>query len=219
MNSVNKFNQSKSLQRIYDGGSPYDIWAVRSAGIDPSSGREIFIKKNGSYTFNYDSDDEVQVGNTDPKLEGVFGTALYYKNFSFSANFRYRLKAQVFNDALYSKVENITTSNWMQNQDKRAFYDRWQGPGHIAQFKGIWLVDDSAPKTDRFVQTENSLSGESFSVGYEFRGQKWLKNLSLTNLALRAYANDIFYVSSVKAERGIDYPFARTVSFSLTASF
>lgn len=219
MNSVNKFNQSKSLQRIYDGGSPYDIWAVRSAGIDPSSGREIFIKKDGSYSFNHDYDDEVKVGNTEPKVEGVVGTTVYYKNFSFTANLRYRIKAQVFNDALYNKVENITTANWMENQDRRAFYDRWQKAGDIAQFKGIWLVDEMAPMTDRFVQTENSLSGESFSVGYEFRGRKWIKKLYLSNLTLRAYSNDVFRISSVKAERGIDYPFARSVSFSLTASF
>ena len=219
MSSVNKFNQSKSLQRIYDGGSPYDIWAVRSAGIDPSTGREIFIKKDGSYSFNHDYDDEVKVGNTEPKVEGVFGTTLYYKNFSFTANFRYRIKAQVFNDALYNKVENITTANWMENQDKRAFYDRWQTAGNIAQFKGIWLVDEKAPMTDRFVQTENSLTGESFSIGYEFRGQAWIKKLYLSNLTLRAYTNDVFRVSSVKAERGIDYPFARSVSFSLSASF
>lgn len=219
MNSVNKFNRSKNLQRINDGGSPYDIWAVRSAGIDPSSGREIFIKKDDSYTFNHDFDDEVRVGNTEPKLEGVFGTTIYYKKISFSANVRYRYKAQVFNDALYSKVENITSKNWMNNQDRRAFTDRWQKPGDIAQFKGIWLVDEVSPMSDRFVQTENSLSGEAFSVGYEFRGQPWISKLYLSNLVFRAYTNEVFYISTVRAERGIDYPFARSVSFSLTASF
>jgi len=38
-------------------------------------------------------------------------------------------------------------------------------------------------------------------------------------LTLQANMNDIFRVSTVKAERGIDYPFARTVSFSVSAVF
>ena len=53
-----------------------DIWAVRSAGIDPVTGREIFIKKDGTQTFEFDYNDEVIVGNSDPKLEGVIGSSL-----------------------------------------------------------------------------------------------------------------------------------------------
>ena len=33
------------------------------------------------------------------------------------------------------------------------------------------------------------------------------------------HMNDIFRWSTVKAERGIDYPFARTISFSIGATF
>ena len=54
--------------RFREGGSQYDIYAVRSAGIDPATGQEIFINKNGEYTFKYDAEDEVVVGNTQPKL-------------------------------------------------------------------------------------------------------------------------------------------------------
>ena len=53
-----------------EGGSQFDIYAMRSAGIDPATGQEIFIKKDGSYTYNYNSDDRVAVGNTNPILQG-----------------------------------------------------------------------------------------------------------------------------------------------------
>lgn len=69
--------------RYYDGGSPTDIWAVRSAGIDPATGQDLFIRKDGAYTFTYYKEDEVVVGNTEPKLEGILGTTFYYKGFSF----------------------------------------------------------------------------------------------------------------------------------------
>lgn len=35
----------------------------------------------------------------------------------------------------------------------------------------------------------------------------------------RVYMNDIFRISSFKEERGLDYPFARSVSFSLGVRF
>ena len=38
-------------------------------------------------------------------------------------------------------------------------------------------------------------------------------------MTIRVYMNDIFRLSTVKEERGLDYPFARTVAFSLGIRF
>ena len=219
LSALNKAGQTSSVgtTRYYDGGSPTAIWAVRSAGIDPATGKELFIKKDGSYSFTYDVNDEVVVGDTRPKIEGVIGTTFYYKGFSLGAYFRYRLGGQIFNTDLYNKVENIDLSDINYNQDRRALYDRWSTPGQEAQFKGISLVQKT-DKSSRFVMDENTLSGESFNVGYEFT-QPFVEKLRLSSLTLQANMNDMFYISSVKAERGIDYPFARTVSFSISATF
>ena len=215
--------KSTSLTRYRDGGSPTDIWAVRSAGIDPMTGSEIYIKKDGSYTFDYDINDEMVVGNTEPLLEGVFGTNLYYKGFSISAYFRYRIDADYFNTELYNRIENLkTTEMTTYNQDKRALYDRWQKPGDHAQYKKITSTvsdNETAPMTSRYVQKENTLSGESISLAYEFGEQKWLKKVFLKNMTIRANMNDVFRCSTIKAERGTSYPFARTVSFSVNMTF
>lgn len=213
-----------SLQRYRDGASPTDIWAVRSAGIDPMTGNEIFVKKDGSFTFDYNNNDEVVIGNSEAKFEGTFGTNLYYKGFSLSAHFRFRLGADYFNRELYERIENITGSDrYKYNQDKRALYDRWQNPGDIAQYRSIRSSINSNqgayPLTSRYLQQENTLSGESISVGYEFRDQMWLQQANLSTLTLRMNMNDIFRSSSVRAERGISYPFARTISFSMNVTF
>ena len=210
-------DKNTSLTRYYDGGDPNSLWAVRSLGIDPSTGREVFIKKDGTYTFEYDVKDEVIVGNSQPKLEGVLGSTLYYKGFSFSFFFRYKLGADVFNNAMYTKVENISESSLKYNQDKRALYDRWQKAGDRAQFKGISLTE-TTKISSRFVQRENVLSGESISAGYDFNPKK-LAKLGVSAVRLQANMNEIFRISSVKEERGIDYPFARTMSMSLSVTF
>lgn len=219
LSALNKAGQAQatSTTRYYDGGSPTAIWAVRSAGIDPATGKELFIKKDGSYSFDYDVNDEVVVGNTQPKIEGVLGTTFYYKGFSLGCYFRYQLGGQLFNVDLYNKVENIDLADINYNQDRRALYDRWSHPGQEAQFKGISLIQRT-DKSSRFVMDENTFSGESFSLGYEFR-QPFIHKVGLSSLTLQATMNDMFRISTVRAERGIEYPFARTVSFSVSATF
>ena len=203
--------------RYYDGGSPTAIWAVRSAGIDPATGQELFIKKDGTYSFTYDVNDEVVVGDTQPKIEGVIGTTLYYKGLYIGCYFRYRLGGQVFNTSLFQKVENIGTEDVYNNQDRRALYDRWSPDHREAWFKGISLVQ-TTDKSSRFVMDENTFTGESINIGYEFP-DRMIRKLKLSALSLQMSMNDIFRASSVRIERGIDYPFARSVSFSLGITF
>ena len=114
-------------------------------------------------------------------------------------------------------MENISESSLKYNQDKRALYDRWQKAGDRAQFKGISLTE-TTKISSRFVQREDVLSGESISAGYDFN-PKGLAKFGVSAIRLQANMNDIFRVSSVKEERGIDYPFARTMSMSLSVTF
>ena len=65
---------------------------------------------------------------------------------------------------------------------------------------------------------ENTLTCESINIGYEFP-LNIAKKFGMQALSIQANMNDIFRCSTVKAERGIDYPFARTVSFSIGATF
>lgn len=214
LGDLNKQGQSHNTRRYYDGANPDAIWAVRSAGIDPSTGRELYAKKEGGYTYDFSYDDEVIVGNERPKLEGVVGSGLNYKGFSINVDFRYRAGGKVFNHALYDKVENISIEGLKVNQDRRALYERWQKPGDVVQFKNI-ADATTTPMSSRFVQKDNSFTLEAFRVGYEFDNE-WVKQTGFSSLRLNAYMNNIFRLSTVKAERGIDYPFARSVSFSLS---
>ena len=217
LTKYNRDNRNRNLTRYYDGGSPSDLWAVRSCGIDPATGREIFLDKNGEQTFVHDYEDEIVVGNSDSKVEGVIGTSFYYKGFSASISLRYRLGGQIFMQTLYDKVENLSSAKKWGNLDKRALYDRWQRPGDQAKFKSI-ADSEVTPMSSRFVEDNNVLSGESISLGYETTAS-WLKRVGASSMSVRTYMNDIFRISTVKNERGLNYPFARSVSFSLGVTF
>lgn len=214
---MNEKGSATTFKRYYDGASPDDIWAVRSHGIDPSSGREVFIRKDGSYTFKYDANDEVVVGSSAPDLEGVIGTSIYYKGFSASVNLRYSFGADVFASALYNKVENISETALYYNLDRRALSDRWQKPGDRARFKAI-SINDTTPMSSRFVLRENYISGESISIGYE-TSARWLHVVGVQGASFRLYMNDIFRLASFKEERGTDYPFSKSFSLSISLRF
>jgi TonB-linked SusC/RagA family outer membrane protein len=216
--ALNKAEQSSNgLIRYQDGYSPDDAWAVISKGIDPATGNELFLKKDGTLTFTYDPNDIVRVGNTRPKIEGVVNTSFTYQNFTLGANLRYSYGGYMFNSAIYDKVENISFANVHNNQDRRALYERWQKPGDVAQFKSI-ANTSSTPMSSRFIEKNNYFDGESFSLGYRV-SNGWVRRLSMQTLNFTAYLNNIFWLETIKTERGINYPFDRTISFSVSASF
>lgn len=217
LDELNKSGQGHNTVRYYNGADPDDIWAVKSAGIDPSTGRELFYDKEGNYTYDFSYDNEVICGNTRPKIKGVIGTSLNYKGFSVSMNFRYQTGASVFNEALFNKVENISVSGLNKNQDKRALYERWQNPGDKVRFKDIANAA-STPMSSRFIQKENVLSMESVYVGYEFY-EGWIKKIGLSNLKIQASMRDVFRASTIKSERGTLYPFARSLELGLSFNF
>lgn len=219
---LEKYNQegraNQTLLRYYDGASTTALWAVRSLGIDPMNGNEIFLKKDGTYTYKWDSSEEVVCGDATPDVEGYIGSNVRYKGFSLGVNFRYRVGGQTFLETLFNKVENISSEAIRYNQDKRALYDRWQKPGDKAKFKRI---DDTSVTnmSSRFIADDNTLECKSISLGYESTTAKWLKTVGLSSFIFRVYMNDIFRLSTVKEERGLSYPFQRSVSASLNLRF
>ena len=72
--------------------------------------------------------------------------------------------------------------------------------------------------SSRFVQKNNYLTIESVRVSYEFPYQLMNKS-GIQGMTVSAYMNDICRWSSIKEERGTSYPFARSVSMSLSVNF
>lgn len=214
LDAFNNNGRGSTTTRYFDGADPDDIWVVKSAGIDPSTGKELFIKPDGTYTYDFSYDDEQVCGNTRPDIEGIVGTSFTYKGFSLNLNFRYRLGAEVFNYALMNKVENI---NYYYNQDKRALYERWQQAGDIAPFKNIRDANTS-PMSSRFIQKENSLTLESIQLNYEWI-DGWVERLKLSSCRVFVSMRDAFYLSTIRAERGTSYPYARTLEAGVSLNF
>lgn len=206
------FEEGKSLTAIY---------AVRSAGIDPGTGQEIFITKDGKRTFTWNSADQVVVGDTEPDLRGYFGLNLSYKRWSLNTSFEYSFGGEMYNQTLVDRIENTSMNNSVNrvayNMDRRALYDRWSEPGQSAKYRGI-NVSGKTYASSRFVQKNNYLRMNSIRIMYNLNSpDKRLLGMSMLRIALSA--NDLFYASTIRQERGLSYPYARTFTLSLQANF
>jgi TonB-linked SusC/RagA family outer membrane protein len=201
--------------KYYEGCSMTAIWAVPSLGIDPQNGKEIFVKKDGTVTYDYDVNDQVVCGDTQPKFNGNFGVNGEIKGWGWNVTMNYRWGGQIYNQTLVDRVEN---AKLQYNVDRRVLTDRWQNPGQKALYKAITDQSVTYP-TSRFVQDYNLFTLASLTLYYDFRNCKWVKNSFLQRLKVSAYTNDLFVISSVKTERGTSYPFARTFSLSAQVTF
>jgi TonB-linked SusC/RagA family outer membrane protein len=198
-----------------EGQSINTIYAVRSKGIDPSSGREIYVKADGTETFVWDAKDMVACGVAEPKVWGTLNTTLRYKGIFLTMYFRYQLGGQAYNNTLASRVENVLPYN---NLDRRALYERWKEPGDIVQYKSV--ADFSTTNaTSRFVTKENIFTLQTINLGYDFPTAWTKKYLSVSYLSVRGYLEDIIYLTTIERERGLTYPFNRKFSLALTVRF
>lgn len=209
---------SAPLPIYQEGQSTSTIYAVRSLGIDPMTGREVFLKRNGEKTFEWDSVDKVPVGDNTPKVSGTFSTSLNWKDLSFSLGFTYKWGGVVYNQTLVDKIEN---SNIAFNLDRRAAEDRWVKPGDVTKYKKVNLDGHRTPASDRFIMKDNEIRMSSINVGYRFHNEKYdlLNKLNISVLSLNFTTNDLFRLSTIQMERGLSYPFARSFSLSISAVF
>ena len=213
LNEKNKQNQSaylSPLAQYAEGESLTALKLVRSAGIDPATGREIYIKRDGSLTFKYDADDKVYIGDMQPAFTGSISTNLFWKGISLYALFGTRLGAWQYNLTRVTKVEG---SNPKQNADRRVFENRWKQAGDVAIYKDI--ADSSRPQqTDRFAEKENTLTLQTLNISYQF-GESVCKRICVKNLRVGINFTDLFRISTVKTERGTDYPYSQGFEFNV----
>ena len=200
--------------RYIEGESINSIWGVPSLGINPANGKETYLAADGSLTDRWQAKDQRVIGCTDPDLEGNLGLNAGWKGLQLNLYFTYRIGGQNYNYTLVDRVEN---ADKRYNTDRRVLEQRWQQPGDITFFKDVKDESQTRP-TSRFVEDYNYLQLSALNLSYDFPTpltRKW----RMENIRISFSMNDVFRASSIKAERGIDYPFARAFRTSLRVIF
>lgn len=212
--------KSKSYRKYQEGISQSAIWAMKSLGIDPASGDEIYLNPDGTITNHWNSSNQVIVGDEEPAIQGSFGLNVTWKRFSLYTTFMYECGGQRYNQTLADKIEGVDILR--NNVDARVLSGRWKAVGDLSPYKAIQVKPNTSVSatraTSRFVQDYNWVNWNSVTLEYDFN-PTLIKSFGLTMLRLGVGANDLARWSSVKQERGLSYPYSKTVNFSLKASF
>ncbi len=218
LNEKNLASTDEPLPVYEEGKSMNQLFTVRSLGIDPATGKEVYLKRNGEKTFIWNAVDKVAVGDTQPKWSGSIFSSFLYKGWTLNLAFTYSLGAYIYNQTLVDKIENTSIA---YNLDRRAIKGRWSEDNRRANYKSIAIIGSSTPQSSRFVQKENKLTFSSITCGYRFdpKKYKFLQTCRVSGLSLNFAMNDIAVFSTVRQERGLDYPFARSFNLSLSLLF
>ncbi|WP_158644028.1 SusC/RagA family TonB-linked outer membrane protein [Pseudobacter ginsenosidimutans] len=215
-----QFKQVRPQNKYVEGYSPDAIWGVRSLGIDPSTGREMFLTADNKLTYVWDARDKVIIGDPSGGLFGNFGSSVSFKNITFNIACSFQTDVQIYNQTLADRVENL---NLTWQADKRVLNERWKNPGDITKYKGLrdengYTVTTKTYVTSRFLQKNNFINLSSISASYQLP-DNISKKAKLKTTRLSLIANNITRWSSIEMERGLDYPFARVFTFNLVTNF
>jgi hypothetical protein len=191
------------------------IWVVKSLGIDPATGQEVYLDKNGNITNLWSAANYIPFGNTDATVEGTIGTNVGYKGFQLNVYMMYNLGGSIYNSTLVDRVENVDPNF---NVDSRVFYDRWKKPGDIADFKSVADRSITQP-TSRFVEKDNTIELKSVNLSYTFDQSRLFTKFGIQRARLSGYLNDVFRASTVKDERGINYPYSKHYALAFQVIF
>ncbi|MFT3843709.1 MAG: SusC/RagA family TonB-linked outer membrane protein [Lacibacter sp.] len=222
--TVSNTNQlyTKPVSRYINGQSLTSIWAMHSLGIDPASGNELFLTKDGQRTYTWNADDLIIAGDSEPKINGTVSVNGGYKGFILSLTCSYRFGGKLYNSTLVERLENV---DGRSNLDKRIL-SAWTKEGDISLYKkpqarsgaAVSTVTYTKPTT-RFIQNNDEIYFSTINISYDVNSRKVLSAIGFERLRATFYTNELLRISSIKVERGTSYPFARNFSFSLQATF
>ncbi|PWN70552.1 SusC/RagA family TonB-linked outer membrane protein [Chryseobacterium phosphatilyticum] len=173
---LNKLRNGET-ERIYginilrEGYEPFSFFLVKSAGINPNNGNEVYYTKDGNTTEIYNSNDAVLIDGKSPlpNLFGGFGTSLNYKGFDLQADFTYKSGNYTYN---YMALNMLNYSNGTNSNMRSDAANYWTAPGQTNV-----LPRPSNPTnapggitglqtTDRFLQDASFIRLRNVSIGY-----------------------------------------------------
>lgn len=211
-------NQNVEVTNLFYVGKPMNaIYAVRSLGIDPSTGNEVYLDKDGNITNTWRASDKVYLGPSQPLYRGNFNTMVMWKDFTLNVSFAYHWGGKMYNTTLRDRVEITRYTIGTKNVDARVLSDRWMNKGDNTFFPNF--TDATIRSTSRYVFNDRLLQLQSVSLQYRWN-TKWLQDMTkLESVIFAINSSDLFHWSSVKMERGTNYPYARNIQGSVTVTF
>ena len=199
-------NGIKYSTYIYEeGGSLYDAYMFKYAGVDKETGQALYYYKekdeNGNETgrdlttANFSQADKYNCGSVLPKLFGGFGTTLNAYGFDLSAQFQFQLGGKIYDGSYQALMHTQDAAGQAWHKDALKAWTPENRNTDVPRLDGDTQVGQSA--VDRFQISSNYLSLNNATLGYTFP-KKLIAPLTLTSLRVYVAGENLFVLSKRK---------------------
>ena len=203
--SVRENGIKESTRIITEGGSLYDAYMFRYAGVDKETGEALYYYKekdeNGNETGkdlttnNFSQADKYNCGSVLPKLFGGFGTTVYAYGFDLSAQFQFQLGGKIYDGSYQALMHTQASAGQAWHKDALNAWTPENRDTDVPRLDGDTQVGQSA--VDRFQISSNYLSLNNATLGYTFP-KKLIAPLTLTSLRIYVAGENLFVWSKRK---------------------
>ena len=190
------------------GGSLYNAYVRRFAGVDPETGKGLYYVKVLDEEGNWTGENEVtsvfteasqyDVGTTLPKVFGGFGTSLNAYGFDFSVQCSFQLGGKYY-DGTYQAM--MLTQSGAGNAIHKDILNAWTPENtntDVPRLDGDATVGQTA--VDRFFVSSNYLSLNNVTIGYTFP-KRWTEKLDIAGLRIYVSGDNLAVLT---ARKGVD---------------
>ena len=194
------------------GGSLYEAYMYKSAGIDHETGEALYYKKvlgdDGKWTGEDEivndfsklssANDRYELGSVLPKLYGGFGTTLNFYGFDFSVQCAYQLGGKYY-DGNYQLL--MGTNKFAGQALHKDLLNSWTPTNTDTDIPRTDLEEAiGQAAVDRFLISSNYLSLNNVTLGYTLPAN-WTRKISIESLRFYCAAENLAVLT---ARKGID---------------
>lgn len=210
----------KGTGRIYEvGGSMFDGYMYKYAGVDKATGKALYYQKVyetdkegnpywtgeenivddfGLLKMSTDHDDRYNIGSFIPKVYGGFGTTLNAYGVDFSIQCSFQLGGRYYDGAYQSYMHTQDNAGQVIHKDILLAWTPDNTDTNVPRWDGDVLVAQTP--VDRFVISSNYLSINNITLGYTLP-KKWVQAVGVASLRVYVAGENLAVFS---ARQGLD---------------
>lgn len=169
----------QSGDHIFKEGKAINTWSmVEWAGVNPANGLVMFYDEHGNTTENISEAPKVaKFKSSEIPIFGGFGTSVYFKGFTLSADFTFASGYYVMNASKWY------LNNHHFNGNKPAYMlDMWMKPGDVTDVARFGQGSQPSPWASQFLEDASYVRFKNLRLHYQL-SDKLLKQFKIFNRA------------------------------------
>jgi len=188
------------------GGSIYDFYTYKSAGVDPATGKALWYAQTKDADGNVTGDKVVtesgsatryQLGKSAfPDIYGGLETAIDYKGIDFSIQAAYQFGGYGWDTQYMGLMTSMDDA--ASGVHKDVVNRRWTTPGQVTDVPRLqYGLGNQTSQSDRFLVSKSYFGINNITLGYTFP-KKWMEKISIDKLRIYLTGENVALFSARK---------------------